>query len=125
MQSQPQMADAAARTAIARVGFQLTGDLELLGWSSESGRDRMLAFAVRMPRNRVERFLRDARFDAPLVAGRRVFQAPVAGIDTAGAAEVASAQDSLTIDGSTYTRSVMALFEGQDQAIVHVWAFTT
>lgn len=125
MQPQPQMADAAARAAIARVGFQLTGDLELLGWSSESGRDRLLAFAVRMPRGRVEGFLRNARFDTPLVAGRRVFQTPVADIDTAGAAEVASAQDSLTIDGTTYTRSVMALFEGQDRAIVHVWAFTT
>ncbi len=116
--------DGLTRAEIARTGFAITADTEVLGVHRESGIDSQLRFAVRMPTGRVEAFLENAGFTEPLVAGRRVFQTPVDGIDTRGADHVASAQDRYRADGGSLVRDVMRIDADDGTAIVHVWAYS-
>lgn len=126
VQKPSQPLDDATRIALSRTGFQLTNDVSFLGSRSEAGIDRQIAFAVRMPASRLAPFLETGEFARPLVRGKRVFQTPVEGVDTAGATQVSAAQDVFRTDsGPTLTRDVMVIHEDEETVVVHVWAYTT
>lgn len=126
VQTPSQPLDDATRIALSRTGFQVTNDIEFLGSRSEAGIDRQIAFAVRMPASRVPAFLETAGFATPLKPGKRVFQTPVEGVDTAAATQVSAAQDLFrTESGPSLSRDVMVIHEDEETVVVHVWAYTT
>lgn len=112
--------------ALAFAGFEQIDGVQVIGTEEQSGIDRLVAFAVRLPPAKLPQFLAAAGFDpARLREGDRVFQKPIAGIDVEHARRVAAGQDLLSRDGRTIVRDVMLVRDDETALILLVWAYTT
>lgn len=113
--------DEAARFA----GFELPQTAEAVGAYRNDGRDRLVAFALRVDAGDLPGLLAAADFVEPLSPGRRVFQDPVDGVEVEGVDDFSSAQDTRQVGRQLVVRDVLVVHHRPDSALLHVWAFTT
>ncbi len=104
-------------------GVVLPDSAESLGAYELKGIDRFMAFAVRLPQRDVATVLAASGFVDTLQPGLVAQYETVKGVSLRQSS-TRSAQDERQVDGTDVFREVAVLSEGDD-AVLHVWAYTT
>lgn len=109
---------------LAWSGFSETFGLEVVATDEESGLDTMVRFALRGPREDIDRALTEAELVEATRPGNEALQTPLPQVDLADLVHPETGRDKwVNASGKTIYRLFVRGGTGDGVELLHVWAF--